>query len=112
MNNFIRQVILRRNVMDVPCEVMLMEVKYCFILAFFLSVTLQIVLTKCIEILYRSPRSKDEVLKESEIDCIISHFTANKVCSLFFIVFLFHTFPFSSQDYRMVCSAKIVGAIG
>lgn len=67
MNQFIRQIILRRNVMDVPCEVMLMEV----------------MLTKSIEILYRSPRSKDEVLKDSEIECIISHFTPNKIIEWF-----------------------------
>lgn len=62
-NNSVRQVILRRNVIDVAAEIKLME----------------LILHKGIEILWRSQRTKDDALTKSETDQIIEHFTPQKV---------------------------------
>lgn len=69
-NDNVKQVILRRNVIDVASEIKLMEV----------------ILNKGIEILWRSQRTKDDALTKNETDQIIQHFTPQKVCFYFFLV--------------------------
>lgn len=68
-NDNVKQVILRRNVIDVASEIKLMEV----------------ILNKGIEILWRSQRTKDDALTKNETDQIIQHFTPQKVCFFFLV---------------------------